>query len=80
MGSVHKVLKAEAILKDADVPMRLIPAPKPLAKVCDLVIRLNGDDALKMALGVLSDKGLPPRAVYRKDEQDYFELDGESSG
>lgn len=74
MGSVHKALKAESVLNDADVAMRLIPAPKALAKFCDLVIRIKDEDTLKAALEALAAKGAPPKAVYRREGDDYIEV------
>lgn len=72
-GSPHKALKAEEILKDADVPFRLLPVPKALDSSCGLVISVN-DAALEEARGVLENKGLRPRNVYRKEGEDYVKV------
>ncbi|MBI5562345.1 MAG: DUF3343 domain-containing protein [Deltaproteobacteria bacterium] len=68
-GSVHRVLKAEGILKEAGVAFRLMPTPKALEKVCDLVI-LTGEGELFAAKDALFDAGLPPRNIYRREGDD----------
>lgn len=69
-GSAHKVLKAESILKEAGVKFKLLPAPKPLSALCDLVISV-GDGALDAAIVTLKGKNLKPKAVYRRTGDDY---------
>ncbi|MBI5886904.1 MAG: DUF3343 domain-containing protein, partial [Deltaproteobacteria bacterium] len=59
-GSVHRVLQAEAFLNDAGVVFRLIPAPKALAKLCDLVISVD-EAGLAAASAALSAAGFLPR-------------------
>lgn len=72
-GSPHKALKAEEILKKADVPFRLLPVPKALDASCGLVISVR-DGALEKASGVLEKSGLRPRNVYRKEGEDYVKV------
>ncbi len=72
-GSAHKALKAESILKEADVAFRLLPAPKVLVPHCDLVISVSGDD-LKEAQETLDASGLKLKAVYRKEGEEYAQV------
>lgn len=65
-GSTHGALKAETVLKRSGVPFRLLPAPKPLAEHCALVISVEAPE-LDRATRVLTDAGTSPREVYRKD-------------
>lgn len=72
-GSPHRALKAEDILKKADVPFRLLPVPKALDAACGLVISV-GDGALEEAKRALEGSGLQPRNVYRKEGEDYVKV------
>ncbi|MBI5886946.1 MAG: DUF3343 domain-containing protein, partial [Deltaproteobacteria bacterium] len=49
-----------AIINDAGVVFRLIPAPKALAKLCDLVISVD-EAGLAAASAALSAAGFLPR-------------------
>lgn len=72
-GSVHRVLQAEAVLNDAGVVFRLIPVPKALAKLCDLVISVD-EAGLATARAALSAAGFLPRMVYRQEGEEYVAL------
>jgi len=72
-GSPHRALKAESVLKEASVPFRLIPAPKALAKYCDLVITVKVAD-LTPANAALTEAGLKVKALFRKEGDDYVEV------
>ena len=72
-GSPHKALKAEEILKNADVSFRLLPVPKALDASCGLVISVK-NGALEEARGVREKSGLRPRNVYRKEGEDYVKV------
>ncbi len=69
-GSSHKALKAEEILKDAGILMRLLPAPKALVAYCDLVISI-GEDHLGPAIEALEKGGARPKKIYRKEGEGY---------
>ncbi|MBI5492277.1 MAG: DUF3343 domain-containing protein [Deltaproteobacteria bacterium] len=69
-GSSHKALKAEEILKDAGIPMRLLPAPKALAAYCDLVISID-EGSLGRARNSLEEGGAGPKKIYRKEGEGY---------
>ena len=72
-GSTHKVLKAESILNNGDVCFRLLPAPKALVPYCDLVISV-APDALDQALELLKGSRLKPKAIYKKEGDEYAQV------
>jgi len=69
--SVHKVMKAEKLLKLARVEMLLIPVPRELSSDCGLAIRFAAEVEVKV-LAVLGEAGLPPVELYRKVEGRYL--------
>ena len=71
-GSAHKALKAESILKRSKVPFRLLPAPKPLAPHCALVISVD-EFSLQAAKDALAGL-LAIKSVYKKEGDDYVEV------
>ncbi len=73
-STTHKVLKAESLLKDQGVDIRLDPAPRTLTKYCDLVITVKREEDLEEALSVLSAHRVHPSAVYRKEEKGYVKV------
>lgn len=72
-GSPHKALKAEEILKNAQVSFRLLPVPRALDASCGLVILVR-DGAFHEACGVLEKIGLRPSNIYRKEGEDYVKM------
>ncbi len=72
-STTHKVLKAESLLKDNGVKIRLEPAPRILTKYCELVVTLKQEE-LEKALSVLSAEGVKPSAIYRKEEEGYVKV------
>ena len=70
--SIHRVLKAEKILKQAEVVFLLIPVPRQLTSDCGLALRFSPEtkDAL---LGVLADAGLPPVEMYQRSDGAYLD-------
>ena len=65
--SIHRVMKAEKILKGADVPIQLIPAPRQISSDCGLALRYTPDDAERVQV-LLTGEGLPPAEVYQYQE------------
>lgn len=65
-NSVHRVMKAEKILKGRQAPMLLIPVPRQLTADCGLAIRYSAEDR-ELVERLLGDAGLPPVEVFRKD-------------
>jgi len=65
--SVHKVMKAEKLLKAARVEMLLIPVPRELSSDCGLAIRFSSE-LEKRVLEVLMEEGLPPVELFVKQD------------
>lgn len=68
----HEVLKAEQVLKQANITMRLLPAPAGLATGCALAIRFAAEQRPSFE-AELSAAGVPPKLIYRKD-QDHWSV------
>ena len=62
--SVHRVMKAEKILKGAGVSILLIPAPRQISSDCGLALRYAPEDADRVG-DLLLAGGLPPTEVYQ---------------
>ncbi len=61
--SIHRVMKAEKVLKQAHVDTLLIPAPRQLSSDCGLAIRYP--ETLRETVGaVLEREGLRPEELY----------------
>lgn len=68
----HEVLKAEKVLKQADIQLRLLPAPAGLATGCALAIRFEA--VLRRTVEeALEAEDLHPKAIYRR-EQDHWQV------
>lgn len=62
--SIHRVMKAEKILKGEKIPILLIPAPREIGSDCGLALRFEPADAERVR-DLLSIQGLPPAEVYQ---------------
>lgn len=62
--SIHKVLKAEKLLKQAGVRFLLIPVPRQLTSDCGLALRFTSADRDEL-LAVLQTAGLPPVELHQ---------------
>lgn len=62
-NSIHRVMKAEQLLKSRHVAMLLIPAPRDLSADCGLAIRYAASDR-EAVERVLSESGLVPELIY----------------
>jgi hypothetical protein len=73
-NSIHRVMKAERLLKDRSLPMLLIPAPRALSADCGLAIRYAAADrqAVEKAL---TEGGLAPEHVYVKKEKEFVKAE-----
>lgn len=71
--SIHRVLKAEKILKQASVPFLLIPVPRQLTSDCGLALRFSPDDRDTL-LKVLADNELSPVELHQRKEDAYVEV------
>ena len=62
--SIHRVMKAEKILKGAGVAILLIPAPRQIGSDCGLALRYAAEDA-EQVKALLLEQELPPAEVYQ---------------
>lgn len=69
-NSVHRVMKAEKLLKERRLPILLIPAPRALHADCGLAIRYAEAD--RQAVETLLDEaGLAPEEIHVKRAGEY---------
>ena len=71
--SIHRVLKAEKILKQAEVDFLLIPVPRQLTSDCGLALRFS-PETKEALLGILADAGLPPAEMHQRRDGGYLEV------
>lgn len=64
-NSIHKVMKAEKLLKAEKVAMLLIPAPRSLSSDCGLAIRYAPTDKEQLE-SLLAAASLLPEVIYLK--------------
>ena len=69
--SVHRVMKAEKILKYEDVEMLLIPVPRQLTSDCGLAIRYPEKDRERIEQ-ILKREKLAPEEVFRKEADGFI--------
>ena len=72
--SIHRVLKAEKLLKQDQVDFLLIPVPRQLTSDCGLALRFS-PEAKDVLLGVLAGAELSPAEMYQRREGAYVEAD-----
>lgn len=65
--SIHRVMKAEKILKGAGVAILLIPAPRQISSDCGLALRYIPEDAERIKY-LLVTQGLPPAEIYQYEK------------
>lgn len=68
--SIHRVLKAEKVLKEAGVDFLLIPVPRQLTSDCGLALRIAPQHRTKV-LSVLAGHDLLPVELHQKIEDGY---------
>ena len=73
-NSIHRVLKAEKLLKGERLPMLLIPVPRSLSSVCGLAIRYAAADRQAVE-GVLAGADLLPEEIYVKEAGEYRKVE-----
>ena len=71
--SIHRVLKAEKILKQASVDFLLIPVPRQLTSDCGLALRFPPEVKAPL-LEVLADQDLAPLELYQRHDGEYLEV------
>lgn len=73
-NNIHRVMKAEKILKEKRLNILLIPVPRALKSDCGLAIRYAENDREAIE-GVLHESGLAPEETYRKSGDDFIRID-----
>lgn len=73
-NSVHRVMKAEKLLKEQKLPILLIPAPRALSSDCGLAVRYAAADRVRVE-ALLAVAGLLPEEIYKKDGDRYSKID-----
>ena len=71
--SIHRVLKAEKILKQAEVEFLLIPVPRQLTSDCGLALRFS-PEAKERLLDVLVTADLPPAEMFQRRDGHYLQV------
>jgi hypothetical protein len=69
--SIHRVLKAEKILKQAGVDFLLIPVPRQLTSDCGLALRFSPETRENL-LRILTEEDLPPAEMYQRNSGGYL--------
>jgi len=68
--SIHRVMKAEKVLKAARIEILLIPVPRQLTSDCGLAIRFAPAEKDKL-WSVLAAEQLLPAELYQRGETDF---------
>jgi hypothetical protein len=70
--SIHRVMKAEKLLKGKGIKIDLIPVPREISSDCGVAIELSGDSEAE-ALQILKENGLLIGECYTRDVKGKFE-------
>lgn len=73
-NSVHRVMKAEKLLKEQQMRILLIPAPRSLSSDCGLAIRYAASERERTE-ELLRGAGLSPEEIYIKAGDRYSRVD-----
>jgi hypothetical protein len=73
-NNIHRVMKAEKLLKEKRLSMLLIPAPRALKSDCGLALRYVEADRNAIER-LLLDVDLAPEEIYRKDGEEFIRID-----
>ncbi len=76
-NSIHRVMKAEKLLKAAGLKVLLIPAPRSITSDCGLALRFSADDRSAVEQS-MSESNLLPEDLYVRREGEYSRIDAES--
>jgi hypothetical protein len=77
-NSIHRVLKAEKLLKGGRLAMLLIPVPRSLSSDCGLAIRYAAADRAAVE-ACLTEAGLLPEETYVKVAGEFRSVKPEQS-
>lgn len=70
-NSIHRVMKAEKLLKERGLPILLIPAPRTLKSDCGLALRYAATDRPAVEQ-VLAEEGLLPEEIFCKKSEGFI--------
>ena len=73
-NSVHRVMKAEKLLKSEKLAMLLIPAPRALSSDCGLAIRYGAADRQQIE-SLLAAASLLPEEIYCKSGERFVKTE-----
>jgi hypothetical protein len=73
-NNVHRVMKAEKVLKEKRFDMLLIPAPRALKSDCGLAIRYKEAQRTEIE-SALREAGLAPEEIYIKQGDELIRID-----
>jgi len=76
-NSVHRVMKAEKLLKGDKIPILLIPAPRALSSDCGLAIRYADTDRERVE-ALLASSALNPEEIYQMRSARFARVDKEA--
>ncbi len=74
--SIHRVLKAEKLLKQYEVDFLLIPVPRQLTSDCGLALRF-APEAKEALLSLLIEAELPPAEMHQRSNGAYLDVSSE---
>jgi len=66
MGSIHRVLKAEALLKGHSIPVDTRVTPREVSADCGMVVMVCAADVGRV-MAVLEKAGVEPASVWRME-------------
>jgi hypothetical protein len=69
-NSVHRVMKAEKLLKTAGLKVLLIPAPRSITSDCGLALRFAAGDR-SVVEQAMAESNLLPEELYLKQGEEY---------
>lgn len=72
--SIHKVMKAEKILKREKADILLIPVPRELTSDCGLAIRFSPAERERV-MGILAESDLLPPEMFRRQGRSFLPED-----
>ena len=70
--SVHRVMRAEKLLKEKGIKMDLIPVPREISSDCGVAIELSADSE-KEASHLLEENKVSILECYTRDQEGRFE-------
>lgn len=72
--NIHRVMKAEKLLKEARLAILLIPVPRQLSSDCGLALRFS-ETQRAAVLELLQREGLSPAELHQRRAKGYEQLE-----